>query len=61
MLYICTCTYPVDSSTFTVDLTGLEEYVEYSIRVRAYTSVRAGPCSDVVTVITSEDCTCIAA
>ena len=48
-------TTTVDSSTLTVDLTGLEEYVEYSIRVRAYTSVGAGPYSDVVNVITSED------
>ena len=48
-------TTTVDSSTFMVDLTGLEEYVEYSIRVRAYTSVGAGPYSDVVNVITSED------
>ena len=48
-------TTTVDSSTFMVDLTGLEEYVEYSIRVRAYTSVGAGPYSDTVNVITSED------
>ena len=48
-------TTTVDSSTFTVDLTGLEEYVEYSIRVRAYTSVGAGPYSDVVIVTTNED------
>ena len=48
-------TITVDSSTLTVDLTGLEEYVEYSIRVRAFTSVGAGPYSDVVNVITSED------
>ena len=42
------------NSTMTV-LTGLEEYVEYSIRVRAYTSVGPGPYSDVVTVTTNED------
>ena len=39
-----------------VYLTGLEENVEYSIRVRAYTSVGAGPYSDLVNVTTNEDC-----
>ena len=48
-------TTTVNSSTFTVDLTGLEEYVEYSIRVRAYTSVGAGPYSDVVMETTRQD------
>ena len=48
-------TTTVDSSTFMVDLTGLEEYVEYSIRVRAYTSVGAGPYSDAVLERTQED------
>ena len=48
-------TTTVDSSTFMVDLTGLEEYVEYSIRVRAYTSVGAGPYSDVVMETTCQD------
>ena len=52
-------TTTVDSSTFTVDLTGLEEYVEYSIRVRAYTSVGAGPYSDVVIERTQEDGKCL--
>ena len=42
------------NSTMAV-LTELEEYVEYSIRVRAYTSVGPGPYSDVVTVTTNED------
>ena len=46
----------VDSTTLMVDLTGLEEYVEYSIRVRAYTSVGAGPYSNVVVETTLEDC-----
>ena len=54
-------TTTVDSSTFTVDLTGLEEYVEYSIRVRAYTSVGAGPYSDVVIERTQEDGKCLPA
>ena len=52
-------TITVDSSTLTVDLTGLEEYVEYSIRVRAYTSVGAGPYSDVVIERTQEDGKCL--
>ena len=49
-------TTTVNSTTLMVDLTGLEEYVEYSIRVRAYTSVGAGPYSNVVVEITQEDC-----
>ena len=48
-------TTTVNSSTFMVDLTGLEEYVEYFIRVRAYTSVGAGPYSDVVMETTQQD------
>ena len=36
-------------------LTGLQEYVEYSISVRAYTSVGPGPYSDTVTERTLED------
>ena len=36
-------------------LTGLQEYVEYNISVRAYTSVGAGPYSDRVAERTSED------
>ena len=47
----------VNSTTLMVDLTGLEEYVLYSIRVRAYTSAGAGPYSDVVMERTQEDCT----
>ena len=42
------------TSTMAV-LTGLEEFVEYSIRVRAYTSVGAGPYSDAVVERTRED------
>ena len=48
-------TTTVNSPTLMVDLTGLEEYVEYSIRVRAYTSVGAGPYSDVVMERTQQD------
>ena len=40
----------------TTNLTGLEEYVEYSISVRAYTSVGPGPYSDGVVERTFEDC-----
>lgn len=45
----------VQSSVLVADLTELEEYVEYSIRVRAYTSVGAGPYSEVLMVTTSQD------
>ena len=38
-----------------LNLTGLEEYVEYSISVRAYTSTGPGPYSDPVTVRTETD------
>ena len=48
-------TITVNSTTLMVDLTGLEEYVVYSIRVRAYTSVGAGPYSDVVMERTQEN------
>ena len=48
-------TTTVNSTTLIVDLTGLEEYVVYSIRVRAYTSVGAGPYSGVVMERTQED------
>ena len=36
-------------------LTDLEEYANYTISVRAYTSVGAGPYSDPVIVLTNED------
>ena len=36
-------------------LTGLQEYVEYNISVRTYTSVGPGPYSDPVTERTLED------
>ena len=55
-------TTTVNSTTLMVDLTGLEEDVEYSIRVRAYTSVGAGPYSSVVMERTQEDgmfCLCV--
>ena len=45
----------VNSSTFEVVLSGLEEYVEYFIRVRAYTNEGAGPYSDVINETTFQD------
>ena len=39
-----------------VELEGLEEYVEYSVRVRAYTSVGHGPFSVAIASRTLEDC-----
>ena len=44
----------VNVTELTVDLTDLEEYVNYTISVRAYTSAGEGPYSDGVTVITLE-------
>ncbi len=41
-----------------LNLTRLQEYVEYNISVRAYTSVGAGPYSMDVTVRTHEDGKC---
>ena len=38
-----------------VELEGLEEYVEYTVRVRAYTSVGPGPFSVAVVNRTLED------
>ena len=46
--------YMTVNSTMAV-LTGLQEYVNYSIRVRAYTSVGPGPYSDDVMQRTEED------
>ena len=45
----------VDSTMFTTVLNGLLEYVEYCIRVRAYTSQGPGPYSDAICVTTDED------
>ena len=46
----------INSMTFNVNLTGLQEYVEYSIQVRAYSRVGPGPYSDVVMETTLQDC-----
>ena len=45
----------VNSPILTTVLTELLEYVEYSIRVRAYTSEGPGPYSDDVIQRTEED------
>ena len=42
-----------------VNMTGLEEYVNYNISVQAFTSVGAGPYSDAVTLLTLQDSKCI--
>ena len=39
----------------TVELTDLHEYVQYSIRVRAYTSIGSGPYTTVINVTTAQD------
>ena len=44
-----------NSSVTSIVLSGLEEYVDYNISVRAYTSEGAGPYSDPVTERTNED------
>ena len=48
-------TVNISSTVLTIELTGLEEYVEYNISVRAYNSVGPGPYSDSVTERTLED------
>ena len=48
-------TETVNVTGLRVNLTGLQEYVEYNISVRAYTSVGAGPYSDGVVERTFED------
>ena len=44
-----------NTTDMSVVLTGLQEYVEYNISVRAYTSVGPGPLSEDVTERTFED------
>lgn len=39
-------------------ITGLEEFVEYIVFVRSYTSAGPGPYSDNITVITLQDGAC---
>ena len=45
----------VDSMNLSVTLENLEEYVEYNISVRAYTSVGPGPYSEDTIILTEED------
>ena len=45
----------INTTNLFIDITGLQEYVEYDIRVRAYTSVGPGPFSVAVTNRTFED------
>ena len=45
----------VNVTELTADLTDLQEYVNYTISVRAYTSAGEGPYSDGVTILKSED------
>ena len=45
----------LNTTNLSIHVTGLEEYVNYNISVRAYTSVGPGPYSDPVTERTLED------
>ena len=47
-----------DNSTLEILLHNLQEYVQYNITVRAFTSVGEGPFSSVITVRTLEDGEC---
>ena len=51
-------TASVNTSDLSVSIIELQEYVEYNISVRAYTSVGPGPYSDPVTERTLEDSEC---
>ncbi len=44
-----------DSAVLEITLTGLEEYVEYNVSLRAYTAVGSGPFSPEITLLTPED------
>ena len=48
-------TTTVDGTATAVNLTGLEEYVNYTISVRAYTSAGEGPYSTEIIESTAED------
>ena len=48
-------TTTVDGMTLTAMLEGLEEFINYTISVRAYTSAGEGPYSEGVIEMTSED------
>ena len=53
---ISTQTMNVSGTEMSAFLMELQEFVNYIIFVRAYTSIGAGPYSDEVTVTTLEDC-----
>lgn len=48
----------IEEGTASVVLTDLEEFVNYTISIRAYTGVGEGPYSEGVTEMTSEDGKC---
>ena len=52
-------TSSVNTSNLTVVISGLQEYVEYNISVRAYTSIGFGPFSTEITERTFEDGKCL--
>ena len=45
----------INATETSITLTKLEEFLEYNITVRVYTSAGPGPDSDAVTEMTSED------
>ena len=49
----------VSGLNMSVDLTGLHEYINYTISVRAFTDVGAGPYTDPVTELTYEAGMCV--
>ena len=51
----------VSGLTVSVNLADLQEFVNYSISVRAYTSVGAGPYSSQGNIMTYEDCELVVA
>ena len=57
--YLENDTVNVSRSDLSVILMGLEEYINYNISVRAYTSVGMGPYSVAMTVLTLQDSKCI--
>ena len=48
-------TQMMNVTEMSANLIDLEEFVNYTISVRAYTSIGAGPYSDEVTIMTLED------
>ena len=52
-------TLVTNTTDMTVNLTNLQEYVEYNISVRAYTAIGFGPFSTQITERTFEDRKCL--